>query len=157
VERLADAFPVANVSPIAGAAEFDRRMVRVRITNAGYDAHLGRLALAKRQMGTVLEAAPSPARPIVRDLLAGHLFGAAAHGALYRKEEARAYDFFEQAESAYRRAISGGGRVPNGAGWTAQAYKSLGMLYQGLDEIKHRPCEAKAAFEKYLELAPSAS
>jgi hypothetical protein len=61
-----------------------------------------------------------------------------------------------QAESMYENVISEAPRVAGGASWLPPAYRSLGYLYYAHRDTRGRHCEAKTAFEKYLELAPSA-
>src|SRR5262249_40806559 len=129
-------------------------MVRVRIANATYDGYFGRIVLAKQQMKKAAETLPSALRPVAIPLLDGHILRSAAAGSQSREQQATAQKLREAAESAYRRAASGGSSVPGGTALSAQAYRAMGFLYR--DWAPSRDCDAKAAFGKYLDLQPSA-
>jgi Zn-dependent protease with chaperone function len=153
VDRIAPTLRVAPL-PTSGQSEFDRRLVRVRVQNATYDAYLGRITLARGQMEKAANTLPPSIRPVGSNLLAGHLYVSAANGLTSHDNLTLASQARELAERAYRRAIGDGEGQAEGAALVAQAYKGLGLLYAG---GARRPCEAKTALTRYLELARTAT
>jgi beta-barrel assembly-enhancing protease len=120
--------------------EFARRMQTLVRDNAELDIRAGRFPLAQRQLDRVLTASP-------RDPVA-HLY----QGALHRLAAQRAVGAEDRAErlgkalACYERSAALDPEY-------AEPYRELGLLYfQEGDETR-----ARAAFARYLELAPEAS
>src|SRR5262249_16626630 len=127
VDRVAPALRVAPL-PTSNQLEFDRRLVRVRVLNATYDAYLGRITLARGQMEKAPGALPPTVRPAGNSLLGGHLYASAANGLASRDNTTLANQARDLAERAYHRAIGEAGDNTQSAPLAAQAYKGLGLL-----------------------------
>jgi len=154
VEGLLEAVTVGSARSTS-QQDFDRRLLGVRVANATYDAHRGRLTLARQQIGKVLDLAPPAMRPVAGANLQGLILGAAAYGASQRDENSQARELFDEAEREYQKAISMGSTTPGATGELARAYRLLGLLHSGPTRTS-RHCDAKRAFERYLEMRPNA-
>ena len=141
-----------------GNQDFESRTAAVRVANAQWDAYLGRTALARSQIDRTVRAIPErPEKALVSRLLYAHVVAAASNGLASRGQTSAATDASNQAVSMYENVISEASRVPSASNWVPVAYRSLGFLYYTQRDSRGRHCEAKAALEKYLELAPSAA
>jgi hypothetical protein len=147
----------STVSPRTSNQEFETRMAGVRVTNAQWDAYLGRTTLARAQVDRTLRTMPErPDKPILTKILYANLIASSSNGLASRGQTDAATTSFTKAVSMYESAIADASTVPRGSNWLPYAYKSLGLYYYTQRDTRSRHCEARAALEKYLELAPSA-
>jgi predicted Zn-dependent protease len=144
-------------SPRINSPEFEARTSVVRALNAQWDAYIGRAALAQSQVDRTVRALPErPEKVVLTRLLYANLEAAAATGAASRGQTSTATDRFTRAVSLYQAVIEDAPKTPGAASIQAQAYKSLGNLHYLHRDTRGRPCEAKAALAKYLEIMPTA-
>jgi hypothetical protein len=133
-------------------------MAGVRIANAQWDAYLGRTTLARSQVDRTLRAMPDrPDKSVLTQILYANLAASSANGLANRGQADAATSLDARAVSMYECAIAKASATQGGANWLPYAYKSLGLYYHSQRDTRGRHCEAKAALEKYLELAPGAS
>jgi hypothetical protein len=163
VERIAavEASIGANTQTITtttGSALFETRIRPVRLADAEYNAFLGRGAIARSEAERTLNAIPSsdPRKPAFSTLVVGMLWGAVSNGARYRGDGKTADDAFGRSAALYERAAGEARGVPGGAPLEATSFRLLGLLHYGQRNTRGRACDAKEAFEKYLQLAPAA-
>lgn len=137
--RAPNAAAAANPARVTDTDEFQSRMRTVIRDNAYEDIRAGRFALAQRQLDHVLAAMPHEA--------IAHVY----YGDLYRLQAqrdgsgTRKVDNLARALASYERAIDLDPVM-------AEPYRQLGLLYYQ----QAAPANARAAFEKYLELKPDA-
>jgi len=151
VERVAPTLSIAAARGNLSDDEFNQRMRGIRVLNAQFDAHAGRMALAKSQMTRVVQTLPSTARPAATTFLDGHLQAAASFGLAKRGNIPQARAAVDAAATAYRSTIA---TTPALA---PDASRALGLLYHGQRSVVNHDCAAKEALERYLSLKPAAS
>jgi predicted Zn-dependent protease len=152
VDRIAPTLSVSSAAPSKlSADEFDRRMRNVRILNAQFDAHIGRITLARIQMGRVVQSLPGHVKPAAASLLEGHVQAAASYGFAKRNDTRQAGIAVDAAAVSYRQAIA------TAPALAADASKALGLLYHNHRDVVRCDCDAKAALEQYLLLKPAAT
>ncbi len=124
--------PAAAGAPRGGEEEFQARTRGALLDNAVLDLQAGRFARARRGLTRFLVVNPDDPR--------GHYY----KGETYRRQN----DPKERSEGIahYRAAIAADGRY-------ADPYRGLGALYYA----EGKAAGAAAAFERYLELAPTAA
>ncbi len=124
--------------PARDAEEFDRRLRPVLRDNAVLAARAGRFALARTQIDRALAVAPADAPAHV------------AEGEILRLEAQRrpadAAALVARARGAYERAAALDPAL-------AEPYRQLGVLYYQAGAR----AEARAAWERYLEISPDAA
>jgi predicted Zn-dependent protease len=131
--------------------EFEQRTARVRLSNARWDAYLGRWQVATRQVDRVMALALLTRPTTFEDVWRAHLHGDASVGARSRKDDRSADREFVMAVDRYHRVTSASDTT-----YRAGAYRGLGELYFAHRDHKKTHCEAKSAFTRYLELQPDA-
>jgi predicted Zn-dependent protease len=161
-ERIEAAEAFARTYPTSattrGNQEFEARMASVRVANAQWDAYLGRTALARSQIDRTVRAIPErPDKALLSRLLYAHVVASTSDGLASRGQTDTSTNAANQAISMYESVISEAPSVPGASNWLPVAYRSLGLFYYAQRDLRGRHCEAKAALEKYLELAPSAT
>jgi predicted Zn-dependent protease len=155
-EALTRTYPTGSGTP-PRSPEFEARLAPVRIANAGWDAYLGRVTLARSEVDRTLRAWPDDARrPLFAKMLYGMVAGASSSGAQTRGQTALAAAHFDEATTLFRAVIADAPAVAGAGSIQAQAYRQLGLLHYAQRDTRGRPCEARAALEQYLELAPAA-
>lgn len=132
------------------SAIFARQTARVRLSNAAWDAYLGRWWLAVTQVERVMTIVPTTRRESLQTVWQAHLYSAASVGARSRKDEQGADHNFALAVTRYNSITSGAGTDQ------AAAYRGLADLYFAQRDYKATHCEARTAYAKYLELQPAA-
>jgi predicted Zn-dependent protease len=146
-----------QTTPRAHSAEFEARTGVVRALNAQWDAYLGRTALARSQVARTVQALPErPEKTVLARLLYANLEAAASAGAASRGQGSLATERFTSAVSLYQAIITDAATTPGAGPIQAQAYRSLGNLHYQHRDTRGRPCAAKAALAKYLEMTPNA-
>jgi Zn-dependent protease with chaperone function len=155
VEKLAPQFPVSPRAPIASGPEFERRAQWLRVTNAQYDAFLGRVAIARGQVSRAAAVVPPAIRPTASEVFHGLMWSSAARGArMALNDERLANEFMDTALASMARAAT---LAPRGSAILADAYRIKGlMLYEWWASGSKR-CQSKPDLERYLELRPAAS
>jgi Zn-dependent protease with chaperone function len=155
VERLASEYAVSHGDPIAPGMDFDRRVQWVRVTNAQYDAYMGRVALARRQIAKAASTVPGDARPVAEEIFRGLMWGAAARGVRTRlSDERTANEAMGSAMASLERATtlaSPRSRV------LADVYRIKGVMLYDWWETDAKRCQAKLDLETYLLLRPDAA
>jgi beta-barrel assembly-enhancing protease len=154
VERLAVRYPAGHASPIAAGIDFARRLQWVRVSNAQYDAYLGRVSLARAQMSKAADAASPSVRPVAEQVFQGLMWSSAAHGTRSRVlDEKLANEVMETAMTSLERALA---LAPPRSAVLADVYRVKGlMLYDWWHPGPER-CQSKPALEWYLDLRPAA-
>ena len=154
VDRLASRYSV-NVRPaIAPGSEFDRRAQWIRVSNAQYDAYLGRLAVARAQVSKAEEATPPALRPAAGEVFRGLMWAGAARGARSRlKNENLANEVIQLAVTSFDRAAA---IAPPRSPIVADAYRLKGLMLYDWWESGTPRCESKLALKRYLDLRPDA-
>lgn len=147
VEKAAARYPTREQTD---KANFERQTTRVRLTNALYDAQLGRWQLANQQTARVLAGMPDSRRASFHHLSQAHLYTAASLGARSRGNHEGAEQAMTLAVARFKQVTS----TPGTADY-AMGYRGLGDLYFAHHSHKSTDCEAKAAYAKYLELQPA--
>ena len=155
VEKLAPQFPVSLRTPIASGPEFERRAQWLRVTNAQYDAFLGRVAIARAQVSKAAAVVPPAIRPTASEVFHGLMWSSAARGARMALNDDRlANEFMDTAVASMDRAAT---LAPRGSAILADAYRIKGlMLYEWWANGSKR-CQSKPDLERYLELRPTAA
>jgi predicted Zn-dependent protease len=154
IEESGSQFTVVPQPPIATGVEFDRRVQRIRVTNAQYDAYLGRLSVARVQIEKAGAAAPVTVRPAVTAMLEGITLGSAARGARARPRDEHLADTVKQrAVASFDRAVS---LAPRGSLLEADADRFKGMFLFDWEKGENERCASKPPLVRYLELRPEA-
>jgi len=156
VEGKVSRYPVNDRPPIAPGTDFDRRAQRVRVSNAQYDAFMGRMTLARTQVAKATDSVPPLLRPAAGEFFLGIMWGGAARGARIRlKDERLANELITTAIASLDRAAAlATPRSPV----LVDAYRVKGlMLYDWWTDARSKQCDSKPALEKYLELRPEAA
>jgi predicted Zn-dependent protease len=156
VDRRAREYGVSVRAPIALGADFDRRLQRVRVSNAQYDAYMGRMTLARAQIAKATASVPSALHGVAEEFFGGLMLHGAARGALFRlKDEALAHDLLGSAAASLRRAAV---LAPASSSAAADVHKTLGLMLHDWPAGGTRyHCDSRRALERYLELRPAAS
>jgi len=138
VERLVPQLPVnvITAATTSDAVDFNQRTRNVRMQNAWFDAHAGRLTLARAQMSRVVETFPTAARPAAASFLEGNIYAAQSYGLAKRGDLAHANTAIGRAEVEYRRAMA------TAPALTADGNRALGSLYHGQRDVIHRDCRS---------------
>jgi predicted Zn-dependent protease len=154
VERLASMYRARATPAIAPGSDFDRRVQRIRVSNAQYDAYMGRIAIARVQVSKAATSVAPADRPIAEEFFTGLTLGSAAWGARARlKDEKLANEVMRHAITSLERAMTlASPRSPALA--SISRTKGL-MIYEWWESGANR-CAAKPALERYLELRPDA-
>ena len=154
VERLAPQYPAKARPAIAPGPDFDRRVQWVRVTNAQYDAYLGRIALARVQISKAAGSVPGAVRPVAEEVFEGLMWGAAARGVRTRlNDERMANEVMGSAMKSLERAAA---LAPPRSPVLADVYRIKGVMIHDWWERGTKRCEAKRALETYLDLRPNA-
>jgi hypothetical protein len=155
VEKLASQFPASPRAPIASGREFDRRAQWLRVTNAQYDAYLGRVAIARAQVSKAAAVVPPAIRPTASEVFHGLMWSSAARGTrVALNDERLANELMDTALASMARAAT---LAPRGSAILADAYRIKGlMLYEWWASGSKR-CQGKPDLERYLELRPAAA
>ncbi len=90
-------------------------------------------------------------------LLYANLEASTSNGLASRRQTTAANERFRDAVSRYQTVIADASSVPGASTVLPFAYRSMGLFYYSQRDTRGHHCEAKAALEKYLELAPAAS
>jgi predicted Zn-dependent protease len=155
VDRLAPTYAVKDRTPIAPGMDFDRRAQRIRVSNAQYDAFMGRMTLARAQVSKAEASVPPAVRLAAGEFFRGIMWNGAARGARVRlKDEKLANELITRAVASLDRAAS---LAPLRSPAAAETYRAKGLMIYDWWEPGPKRCGSKPALEKYLELRPEAS